>query len=330
MKKSGLISSGVIVIFVILFLGLKNHGSDSLQSQTRFLMDTFCTVKVPGDIEVLKFIEQALNRIEEIDRKFNILNPESPIYDFNNNDMPITDKEIIDLVEVALQVCEKSDGAYDITIYPIIDLWGFFSDSPSVPLKETIDELLHETGYQNLMIVNGALVKINKKVKIDLGSIAKGYAISEALKVLKQAQIESALIDAGGDIYALGKYNDKPWKIGIRNPRGEGVIGSLELSDMAVVTSGDYERFFEKDGVRYHHIIDPRTGYPTNELASVTVISQDMTLADAWSTAIFVLGKERGLKTVEDIKSIQTLLVSTEGEKFYSPDMQVKTKLSKR
>ncbi len=330
MKKSGLISSGVIVVFVVLFLGLKNHGADSLQSQTRFLMDTFCTIKVPGDIEVLKSIEKALDRIEEIDRKFNILNPESPLYDFNNNDTPITDEEIIDLVEVALQVCEKSDGAYDITIYPIIDLWGFFSDSPSIPLKETIDDLLIETGYQNLKIVDGTLVKINKKVKIDLGSIAKGYAISEALEVLKQAKIESALIDAGGDIYALGKYNDKPWKIGIKNPRGEGVIGALELSDMAVVTSGDYERFFEEDGIRYHHIIDPRTGYPTNELASVTVISQDMALADAWSTAIFVLGKERGLKTVENIKSIQTLLVSAEGEKFYSTDMQVKTKISKR
>jgi len=330
MKKSGLISSGVILIFVILFLGLKHYESDSLQSQTRYLMDTFCTIKVPGDIEVLKSIEQALDRIEEIDRKFNILNPESPLYDFNNNNTPITDEEIINLVKVALQVCEKSDGAYDITIYPLIDLWGFFSDSPQIPLKETIDELLKETGYQNLAIVDGKLLKSNKKVKLDLGSIAKGYAIGEALKVLKQAQIESALIDAGGDIYALGKYNDKPWKIGIRNPRGEGVIGALELSDMAVVTSGDYERYFEKDGIRYHHIIDPRTGYPAKDLASVTVISQDLALADAWSTALFVLGKEKGLKAVEDIKSIQTLLVSAEGEKFYSSDMQVKTKISKR
>ncbi len=330
MKKSGLISSGIIVIIMIVFLGLKKHKSESIQSQTRFLMDTYCTIQVPGDIEVLQFIDQALDRIEEVDKKFNILNPESPIYEFNNNNKPITDEEIIDLVKIALQICETSGGTYDITIYPLIDLWGFFGESPSIPQKETISNLLKETGFQNLSIDNGKLIKRNKNVKIDLGSIAKGYAISEALKVLKQAQIESALIDAGGDIYALGKYNDKPWKIGIRNPRGEGVIGVLELSDMAVLTSGDYERFFEKDGIRYHHILDPRTGYPAEELASVTVISPDPTLADAWSTALFVLGKERGLETVEHINSIQTLLVSTDGEKFYSSDMQVRTQISKR
>lgn len=323
MKKGFWIAGLIIITLILLTINCVLNDPEPIQSQTRFLMDTYCTIQVPGNIEVLGAIEQAFNRIEEIDEKFNALNPESPVYDFNNSNEAITDEEIVALVTTALQISEKSGGMYDITIFPLIDLWGFFSESPELPRREKLNKVLKVVGYGNLTIKNGILNKKEEDTKIDLGSIAKGYAIDEAGKVLTRAGIKSGLIDAGGDIYALGTNYGKPWVIGIRNPRGEGVSGTLEVSDMAVITSGDYERFFETDGVKYHHILDPTTGYPAEGIASVTVISHDPAFADAWSTALFILGKEKGLEILEDLQSLEVLMITDEGEQIYSSGMKV-------
>lgn len=327
MKKGFWATGFIITALILLTLKVVVNDPEPIQSQTRFLMDTYCTIQVPGSIEVLGAIEQAFNRIEEIDEKFNALNPESPVYDFNNKNTSITDEEIVGLVNTALQISERSGGKYDVTIFPLIDLWGFFSESPVLPRREKLNELLKVVGYGNLTIENGKLEKKEEETKIDLGSIAKGYAIGEAGKVLTSAGITSGLIDAGGDIYALGTNYGKPWKIGIRNPHGEGVVGTLELSDMAVITSGDYERFFEKDGIKYHHILDPITGYPAEGIASVTVISHDPASADAWSTALFIMGKEKGLEILEDLQSLEVLMITDDGEKIYSSGVQVEKQI---
>ena len=248
MLKKGLWIIVIVSILFILFWKFIRHDSNPIQSQTRFLMDTYCTIQVPGDVDVIPAIEKAFVKIEEIDVKFNTLNPESPVYAFNNFNVPIEDEEIIALVQTALQVSQKSDGKFDITIFPLIELWGFFTDSPKLPYREKIEEILKTVGYKDIIVENGKIMKKNVGTKIDFGSIAKGYAIGEAKKALVEAGIKSALIDAGGDIYALGTNNGKPWIIGIRNPRGDGVVGALELSDVAVITSGDYERVFEEGG----------------------------------------------------------------------------------
>ena len=297
-----------------------------IQTKTRFLMDTICTIQVPGDLSVLEYIDSAFDRMEEVDAKFNALNNESPIYAFNENDVPIVDEEIVGLIKTALQVSRESNGCFDITVYPMIDLWGFFTENPAVPDSETVQSLLSKVGYEGIAVENNTIIKSRKDVKIDLGSIAKGYAIGEAGKTLKNLGISSALIDGGGDVYALGMNGDKPWKIGIRNPRGEDMIGVLELVDMAVVTSGDYERYFEKDGVRYHHILDPRTGYPTKGTASVTVISPDPSLADAWSTALFVLGPKSGLASINGRDDLSALIVDSSGKHHVTPETNVEKK----
>ncbi|MFC1546365.1 FAD:protein FMN transferase, partial [bacterium] len=257
-----------------------------------------------------------------IEKKFSMHNPESPVYDFNMNNISITDNEITNLVKTSQIISEKSKGAFDITIAPVIRLWGFYESAPRVPKEEEIAETLKKTGYKNLVILNNTLIKMKEQVQIDLGSIAKGYAVSEAVKVIKNAGIRSALIDAGGDIYALGRPGEKYWKVGVRNPRGEGIIGVLELADTAVVTSGDYERAFEKDGKRYHHIIDPDTGYPAQGLSSVTIVSPDPTLADAYATAVFVLGKDKGMKFVEALQFTEALLITNKGKKLYSKGLK--------
>ncbi|MDD5686537.1 MAG: FAD:protein FMN transferase [Elusimicrobia bacterium] len=318
-----------IVFFALVFLWKNFFNKEKIQKQTRFLMDTYCAIQVPGNTEVLKIIDKALDRIEEIDRKFNALNPKSPIYEFNNNDVPISDPEIVGLIKICQQVSEQSNGSFDITVYPLVKLWGFYDKDMHVPAAKDIAECLKKIGYKNLLIKDGKLIKIKKYIKIDLGAIAKGYAVEEALKVLKNAGVKSALIDAGGDIYAIGKLKDKPWKVGVRNPRGEGVMGILEVSELSMATSGDYERFFEKDGVRYHHILDPKTGYPARGLMSVTVISPNPTLADAWSTALFVIG-EKGMDIVEKTSIAEAIMVTTENKILYSSGLKENLKIIKK
>lgn len=308
---------------LILLFGLTGcHREIPIQKQTRFLMDTYVTIQIPGDTGQLKVIEKAFQRIEEIDQKFNILDPSNPLYAFNMNNQTITDSEIVYLIHKALEVSAQTKGAFDITVYPLVKLWGFFGDSPALPADAAIQKLIKYVGYRQLVSTENGISKKNSHVQIDLGGIAKGYAVSEAVKVIKAEGVESALIDAGGDIYALGQLNGHPWKVGIRNPRGEGVIGAFDISDLAVVTSGDYERFFMKDGIRYHHILDPKTGYPARGVASVTIITADATLADALSTAVFVMGKDRGMAFIEGSDTIEGVIILNSGEIFSSSGLK--------
>lgn len=325
MIKNFKFTIAAVVIITVVFLGnflLKNPFKNESQSQTRFLLDTVCKIQVNGGKEHIKSIEKAFARIEDVDKKFNALNPESQVYKFNNSNIPITDPEIVNLTKTALKVSELTDGAYDITVFPLVEAWGFYTENPALPDSNIVLEALSHVGYKFLKVENGTLTKLRDDVKIDFGSIAKGYAVGEAVKSLMNDGIKSALVDGGGDIYALGKNNGKSWKIGIKNPRGDGVAGALDMDNMTAVTSGDYERFFEKDGVRYHHILDPRTGYPARGIESLTVLSNDATLADAWSTALFVIGKDKALELVKKMKSFEILIIDDKGEKFVSPGLE--------
>jgi thiamine biosynthesis lipoprotein len=325
----------IIIVAVLALVYLRAKNGDSLHEQTRFLMDTYCTIQAYGSgDEVNKALGKAFDRMTEIDRKFNALNPQSPIYAFNKKNIPLTDPEILEIIKTAGEVSDQCNGAFDITMYPLGALWGFYGiddpdqpdkefreDSwgpPGVPEKEEIEDCLSRVGYKHLVIENGELRKLKQDVHLDLGAIAKGYALEEAVKVLESAGIESALIDAGGDIYAMGRIEGEGWGIGIRDPREDGVIGIIQASDLAVITSGDYERFFMEDGIRYCHILDPKTGYPAKELISVSIIYADPVLADAWATALFVLGAEKGIKLVEQMPGMETLMVTPGKKILYS------------
>jgi thiamine biosynthesis lipoprotein len=207
----------------------------------------------------------------------------------------------------------KTDGAFDITVAPLVELWGFFTDEPRLPSPEEVRENLALVGYERVALEDGKLVKLVHGTRIDLGGIAKGYAVGEGIAALETRGITSALIDAGGDIYALGRRGDDLWKVGIRSPRGEELLGYIEVEDLAVMGSGDYERFFMKDGVRYHHILDPSTGYPAMQVTGVTVVYPDPMMADAWATALFVAGPEKGIALAESEPDLETIMVKTDG-----------------
>ncbi len=320
MKKSILLSLVMIVSVILIFSVIKLNQSP-IQKQTRFLMSTYCSIQIPGKKNVLPFIDSGFLKIEEIDKRFNILDSKSPLYTFNRKASPLYDQEIVDLIERALSICKESNGLFDITVMPLVELWGFYTETYTVPQHGDILKTLPSVDYSTLTVQNDSLIKKDSSVTIDLGGIAKGYALEKAANELTQRGVTSALIDAGGDIYALGTYRDRPWQIGIRHPRKEGFLGVLSLSDYAVVTSGDYERYFEKNGTRYHHIINPKTGYPTKEMMSVTVICKDPVAADAWSTALFAMKPEKALHLVENKPELEALLITAAGKVLCSSGM---------
>ena len=323
MKRKGLWMAVLVPVLAAGLWGLWGRNTRPVQRQTRFLMDTYCTIQVPGGVEVRPAIDHALDRMEAIDRRFNALTPDSPLYAFNRNGTPVSDPDLVALVETALDVSRRTDGAFDITVAPLMALWGFYGETPALPDESSIALCRDRVGWSHLAIRNGQLVRLREGVEIDLGGIAKGLAVAEAIQVLKDHDIHSALVDAGGDIYAMGQKYGRPWKVGIRRPDAKGgIIGALDVSDESVVTSGDYERCFEHDGIRYHHILDPKTGYPARGLCSVTVVSPDPVLADAFSTALFVLGPDRALAVARQPPQVEALLVTSDGRLLMSDGLK--------
>ncbi|MFW6134770.1 MAG: FAD:protein FMN transferase [Elusimicrobiota bacterium] len=300
-------------------------------SRTEFIFDTYCKITVPStEKNAVDAVEKAFNRMREIENKFNIHKQGTPLYKFNRNETSITDPEIINNIKLSNEISRASNGAFDITLKPLMELWGFYNGSNAVPSQKNIEKCLERTGYKKIEIKNNTVSKKDMNIQIDLGGIIKGYAVDSAAEVLRNEGIKSALIDAGGDVYGFGEINKRPWGVGIKNPRGEKLIGVLEISGKAVVTSGDYERYFIKNNKRYHHILNPKTGYPAQGVQSVTIIGPDAAFADGLATAVFVMGPDKGLKAVDNLKDYEAVLVRKKDEILVSQGLENKiTKVKK-
>lgn len=324
MKKRMIILAVLAAAFAGLYAWRAGYlyGDDKILKRTRFMMDTLCTIQArngAGRLKTEAAVERAFDRMAEIDRKFNCTNPESPIYKFNNGRTPITDPEIVGLVKQAQEISRETGGAFDITVQPLVDLWGFFTTSASsqtVPSPQAVKLALAGSGWRGILVRDGAVTAAGSGVRLDLGGIAKGYSLGEAAKVLKAGGVSSALILAGGQVHVFGSAGENvPWKVGVRNPRNDGYMASLAFTEeTGISTSGDYERFFEVNGVRYHHLLDPRTGYPARGLMSVSVITRDPVRADALSTALFVMGPRRAMEFVKGRPGLDAILVDSKGE----------------
>lgn len=314
-------------IFCVL-LGIRTYNQYRfhLEKDTRVMMDTFVAIYCIGPKKIsLPAMELAFSRMNDIYTKFNIHDTGSPIYEFNHHDRPIEDPEIVQVVRAALDITRQTHGAFDITVSPLISLWGFYGDSRQVPDVDDIKACLKNIGPGKIEIKDNTLVKKQSGIRIDLGGIAKGYAIAQAVEILQSNGVNSALVDAGGDIYALGKKAGKYWHVGIRGPGGTKLQGYLEVAETAVMGTGDYERFFMENGKRYHHIFDPATGYPAaSGISGITLIHPDPMLADAYATALFVLGPVKGLALVEQLIGMEVLMVTSSGEKILSSGLKNK------
>jgi FAD:protein FMN transferase len=282
-----------------------------VRKQTRLMMDTYVTVSAFGPGPKAKAgLDSAFARLEQISHKFNHLDSTSPIYAFNEHNVPITDPEVIHVLKAAQRISALSGGAFDITVEPLVRLWGFYDGYPALPQQRQIDSCLKFVGYENLIVDSDRVTKRKSETRIDLGGIAKGFGLAEAARVLRQSGVDSALIDLGGDVYAIGRKGHEQWKVGIRNPRGDGVVGVVALHNLAAVTSGDYERFFfGPDSVRYCHILNPHTGWPARGFCSTTVLMRDPLLAQGFSKVLFILGPE-ALELADSTDHFEALLIT--------------------
>lgn len=301
----------LLLLLLVLFLSSCSGTKPHSYQKSKALMDTFVTITVVSDSEKAAgtAIEHAFIRLEQFGNMINFFSPDSELAMINKNagvTATHVSAETLDVIDKALYVAEKSHGAFDPTIGPVIKLWDFHEH-----IKPEDAEV-----KKNLPLVNYRYVRIDRKqstvfltrkgMLLDLGGIAKGYAADLAVETLKMQGIRSGLVAIAGDIKTFGSRPDgKPWNIGIKNPRQktekDEIIATVLLSDRAISTAGDYERFFIRDGQRYHHIMDPATGYPAYGTRSVSVVTDRGVFADGFDNAIFVLGPEKGAKLIEQL-----------------------------
>ncbi len=289
--------------------------------RTQLMMDTFWTIKIPGGKNRIPVINKVFKRLKDIDDKFNISDPQGQIYQFNHRNKPITDPEIIAVIKRAREVNTLSNGAFDITVGPLLEAFGFFSRQYRVPPKTEINALLQHVGMKYLLIQNDRVSKIDPHVGIDLGGIAKSYAISEAVRVIRANGVKNAMVDGGGDLYAMGFYAGKPWMVGVRHPRKDEILGRFAVTDMAVFSSGDYERYFIEKGVRYHHILDPKTGFPARGVLGTTVIYGNLDKIGGLSSSLFIMGSKKGLEFIDDVPGAAAIFVDDKQKVLFSKEL---------
>jgi thiamine biosynthesis lipoprotein len=220
------------------------------------------------------------------------------------------------LLTAALGLCDRTNGALDLSIYPVVRAWGFTTGSYQVPDEETIDTLLSNVDYTQIGFDSEtSLVTLPEGMEIDLGSVAKGYTGDLVCDLLRENGVTSALLNLGGNVQAVGaKPDGSPWRIAIQDPTGEDYLGVLEVENQAVITSGGYERYFEEDGVTYWHIIDPATGSPAHSgLISVTIVGDQGVVCDGLSTSLFVLGLEDAAELWRESDDFEAIFVSEDG-----------------
>lgn len=231
--------------------------------------------------------------------------------------------ELYHLIQRSIEFSELTEGAFDITFASV----GFLYDYRHAkrPTEAQLQAATALINYHNLVMNDEArTIRFSRPgVRIDLGGIAKGYAVDRGIQLLQARGIRNALVTAGGDSRMIGDRWGRPWTIGVRDPRNKDeVVALIPLEDVAVSTSGDYERYFDEQGIRYHHIIDPKSGDSARELRSVTIIGPDATTTDALSTSVFVLGLEHGMKLVNKLPGIDAILVDSDGRLHYSAGLQ--------
>lgn len=289
------------------------------QKRTNFLLGTIIEITIFEECEDAVF-QKAFDRISKIEKKMTINNAQtSEIINLNANGInrPVSiSEDTFQVLEKGIYYSTLSNGSFDISIGSMVKLWNIGTDQAAIPDPVEIQKILPLVNYKDIILNKSNLTaQIRQEgMIIDLGAIAKGYAADEVKRVLLENGVSSAIISLGGNILCVGEKPDgSPWRVGVQNPfdlRGE-YLGIMEVKDQSVVSSGDYERYFEKDGVRYHHIIDPSTGYPcNNELTSVSIISDISIDGDGLSTTTFLMGLEKGMEFVENLEGIEAVFVT--------------------
>ena len=294
-----------------------SSGSSTPRKEIRAdLLGTVISITVFDDTDTRVF-EEAFSIVSDIDARMSVNIEDSEISKIGHasgTQAVRVSGDTYALIERAINISKLCGGAFDITIAPIMELWKSNEFFYVLPQASEISDKLLLVDYRSILLSEGSVMLAEAGMKLDLGAIAKGYACDSVVEFLISSGVETALLDFGGNIYTYGEKPDgSPWKLGIRSPViGENdIVCTVTVRDTSVVTSGGYERYFEKDGTIYHHLLNPETGYPAdNEIMSVTVINEASTIADALSTACFVLGPERGFELLESLPDTEGIIIT--------------------
>lgn len=287
--------------------------------QTEMIMGTLVEITVIPANE--KAIREAFEALKKVDALMSTYKEDSEISILNREGKAQVSEETLEVIEDAIKFSNLTDGAFDITCRPLINLWKKAKKEEKAPTEGEIEEAISLVGYRRI-ILEGNQIRLEKKgMQIDLGGIAKGYAVDKAIEALKKNNIKRALVNAGGDLYALGTDRQgEKWQIGVQDPREEDkIIDIIKVKDRAVATSGDYRRYFTLEGKRFSHIVNPKTGLTVQDVPmSVTIIGPDATTTDALSTGVFVLGPEEGMKLIESLPEVEGMIISEGMKKLTS------------
>ncbi|WP_370315378.1 FAD:protein FMN transferase [Thalassolituus sp.] len=309
-------------------LAMPGHTAERLQhvspdnaryqhSEVLMTTDVTFTIITTDDVRAKQAVQQAIAEIRRIEALLSEWQPDSEISRLNRSaaTSPQTvSNETYRLLDEARKISEASDGAFDITFKSAGKLWDFRAQT--IPSDEALAKAVAAIDYRQVAMKSKdrSIQFLKEGTQIGLGGIAKGYAVDRAVQIIRQSGFEEFAVNAGGDLYAVSQGNQKLWRVGVRNPRDDSaLLALLPVANAAVATSGDYERFFIRDGRRYHHIINPHTGMPAEGSMSVTVLAPRTYLADALATAVFVLGPEAGMQMIEEQSGCEAMVVTEDG-----------------
>ena len=281
-----------------------------------FAMDTFMRIRIWGDNALLSDACKEIRRLEEL---FSVTDENSEIFALNRDGQAALSTDTAEILSKAVALSQRTVGAFDPTVYPLVSAWCFTSGAPRVPEQSELDSLLPSVCAEHLQL-SGSSAVLTQDAQIDLGGIAKGYTAQKCLDLLSAQGVETAMVSLGGNVQTLGtKPDGAPWVIGIADPKSpsEAIATVTFTGSLALVTSGGYQRYFELDGTRYHHILDPQTGKPAETgLASVTILTQDGATADALSTALFVMGMDKAVDFWRGSDDFEAVFITDGGELY--------------
>lgn len=311
------------MLSALLFLtGCSAESSPEPVQGTFFAMDTMMDFTIYGESGL---IDQSESLIASLESLVSVTDTGSELYAINQTGSGTLTGKASSLMEQALEICRRTDGALDLSIYPIVRAWGFTTGSYQVPDEAEIQALLPLVDYRKIQYdAADGDVTLPVGMKIDLGSVAKGYAGQLVAQMLREHGVQSALLNLGGNVQTVGaKPDGSPWQIGIKDPQGEDAMMVLSVEDQAVVTSGGYERYFEQDGQTYWHIMDPSTGHPADSgLISVTIVGDEGVVCDGLSTALFVMGLEKAADLWAQSGDFEAVFVTASGEVYITEGLR--------
>lgn len=320
------------LISVFLWMGVLLSACGDADPQptrrTQFIMGTLVEITVShSDPDIIRTVTtQAFDEMKRIEQLMSTYLPDSEISRINRaagkKAVPVS-PEVEEVIRQGIYWSEQSQGAFDITVEPLVQLWDFDGEKEIIPGENTIRKTASLVNYKHIELKNHTVRLKNRGMAINVGGLAKGYAVDRAISILR-GMVPNGIVNAGGDLFAFGhKTKGKPWNIGLQHPRKpQELLAAFAVRNQAIATSGDYQRYFIKDGIRYHHIFNPQTGRPSRLMISATIITTEVMDADALATAVFVMGPDKGIEWVDSMENVEAMLVLEDQTIRYSKNFR--------